>query len=125
MFPASDANAPFGIRIVNDGVCSNESGMDRRSTFMAVSSPGGPVENTIGQRRRDANYRSRRVNVKTGTNGDSYRTTTPRRRQATPIRTSSYKNRQDGSDVASPLRCPSGCPYVLPRVLTRVFHSSS
>jgi hypothetical protein len=30
--PASDVSAPFGIRIVIDGVCSNESGIDRRRT---------------------------------------------------------------------------------------------
>jgi hypothetical protein len=32
--PASDASAPFGIRIVSDGVCSNESGMENSRTFM-------------------------------------------------------------------------------------------
>ena len=35
--PASDASAPFGIRIVSDGVCSNESGIESRRTLHAVT----------------------------------------------------------------------------------------
>jgi hypothetical protein len=31
--PASDASAPFGIRIASGGVCSNESGIDKSRTF--------------------------------------------------------------------------------------------
>src|SRR5262245_54447789 len=33
--PASEASAPFGIRIVSDGVCSNESGIEKSRTFMS------------------------------------------------------------------------------------------
>src|SRR5579859_4008253 len=36
----SDASAPFGIRIVNAGVCSNESGIERSRALMA--GPEGP-----------------------------------------------------------------------------------
>src|SRR5215475_3186432 len=32
--PASDASAPFGNRIAKDGVCSNESGIEKSRTFM-------------------------------------------------------------------------------------------
>ena len=32
--PASDASAPFGNRIAKDGVCSNESGVEKSRTFM-------------------------------------------------------------------------------------------
>src|SRR5262245_50389226 len=38
--PASDASAPFGIRIATGGMCSNESGIDSSSTFMASPSDG-------------------------------------------------------------------------------------
>ncbi len=37
MFPASEASAPFGIRIVMTAVCSNESGMESRRTFTTFS----------------------------------------------------------------------------------------
>ena len=33
--PASDASAPFGMRIATGGMCSNESGIDSSRTFMA------------------------------------------------------------------------------------------
>src|SRR5262245_48936957 len=36
MLAASDVNAPFGMRMTTDGMCSNESGMDNRRTFMAT-----------------------------------------------------------------------------------------
>ena len=41
--PASDASPPFGIRIVDGGMCSNESGIERRSTRMGsfLYTPGG------------------------------------------------------------------------------------
>jgi hypothetical protein len=32
--PASEASAPFGMRMATGGVCSNESGIDSRRTFM-------------------------------------------------------------------------------------------
>ena len=34
--PASDARAPFGIRIASTGVCSNESGIDSSRIRMAL-----------------------------------------------------------------------------------------
>ena len=34
MFPASDANAPLGMRIEIVGVCSNESGIENSRMFM-------------------------------------------------------------------------------------------
>src|SRR5215470_6415168 len=34
MLPASDASAPFGMRIATDGMCSNESGIESSRTFM-------------------------------------------------------------------------------------------
>src|SRR5215471_7263297 len=37
MFPASDANAPFGMRIATVGMCSNESGIERSRTFTGAS----------------------------------------------------------------------------------------
>ena len=40
MLPASDASAPFGIRIATGGVCSNESGIDSSRTFTETSEFG-------------------------------------------------------------------------------------
>jgi len=34
MLPASDASAPFGIRMATVGMCSNESGIESSRTFM-------------------------------------------------------------------------------------------
>jgi hypothetical protein len=47
--PASEANAPFGIRIVSDGVCSNESGIEKSRTFIGRLSAekGEPPEDTM------------------------------------------------------------------------------
>src|SRR5207249_8235711 len=36
--PASDASAPFGIRIATGGMCSKESGIESRRTFIPVTS---------------------------------------------------------------------------------------
>ena len=33
-FPANDASAPLGIRIASGGVCSNESGIEKRRILM-------------------------------------------------------------------------------------------
>ena len=43
--PASEASAPFGIRMVSAGVCSNESGIERRRTLIAP--PGGAAYNQV------------------------------------------------------------------------------
>src|SRR5262245_41689184 len=37
MLPAIDASAPFGKRIAIDGVCSNESGIDKSNSFIKAS----------------------------------------------------------------------------------------
>jgi hypothetical protein len=48
MLPAREASAPFGIRMATAGMCSNESGIERRSTFMviddrkSIADPGPP-----------------------------------------------------------------------------------
>ena len=34
--PASDVNAPFGIRIPTGGMCSNESGIESNRMFMRL-----------------------------------------------------------------------------------------
>jgi hypothetical protein len=34
--PASDASAPFGIRMAAAGMCSKESGIESRRTFIVV-----------------------------------------------------------------------------------------
>jgi hypothetical protein len=36
MFPASDVNAPFGMRVLMLGMCSNESGMESRRMFIQL-----------------------------------------------------------------------------------------
>ena len=36
-FPASEDNAPFGMRITTDGMCSNESGIDKSKMFIMQS----------------------------------------------------------------------------------------
>ena len=37
MLPASEARAPFGIRIATGGMCSKESGIESSRTFTATS----------------------------------------------------------------------------------------
>src|ERR1035438_5058423 len=37
MFPASDVSAPLGMRIATGGMCSKESGMESKRTFIRTS----------------------------------------------------------------------------------------
>src|SRR2546428_1316848 len=48
MLPASEASAPFGIRIATVGMCSNESGIEssRRFTFITAWGPT-PTPNAL------------------------------------------------------------------------------
>src|SRR4051812_32742794 len=44
MLPASEASAPFGMRIASVGVCSNESGIERSRILIAVQSRSSAVQ---------------------------------------------------------------------------------
>ena len=68
MFPASEASAPFGIRIATGGMCSNESGIDKSRTFMAPSESG--AQNST---RRRAGAASVRVAYRAGLNSRSWK----------------------------------------------------
>ena len=55
--PASDASAPFGIRIVTGGVCSNESGIERSRTFIGTPRcPARPRGRAATSRQRPPCY---------------------------------------------------------------------
>src|SRR5262245_46100954 len=44
MLPASDVSAPFGMRTIGTGMCSNESGIERRSIFILASRRGNAID---------------------------------------------------------------------------------
>src|SRR5580704_5438946 len=64
---ASDASAPFGMRIATGGMCSNESGIEKRRTFMTPPDVG--EENTTSSRQPVTRQAASRV--RNGTAGFS------------------------------------------------------
>src|SRR6185295_16319077 len=58
MFPASEVRAPLGIRITISGMCSKESGIERRRMFIAASRVGAQI---MARNSKPSHYQKRSV----------------------------------------------------------------